>query len=994
MSGFQDFVGSNSACAGINPTMQLVNQLDKDGSLRKGKFPEQGMNFLPPNQATVINSEQHKTVDNFFNNGSTMPEIHDSFQFQNFYNELNNLMAPVPAPTVPNMMVSNAKPPTVETHKPVANKMDNWANDFMNETNNINFIKEFNQIQTPQPQLQPFNNLNTPLIYQNPIPQFQFQTPYAPIISNDVNTNKQENINKQELDEAFENAKLIANNETKTTTSDHIQEEAEKWVDEFSKQQEFTEEDDEDLAEAARLVLDSVQYSNNPKFKDSKFMDFMKQIRDHEVTIKENKVVSKDEVVTKSEENKQTSSSVLKEHEPSLGPLDEVPSASISMQPQNQPFTTSHIKEEIFNINNTQTNIEQNINENENKEETIEIQNNELNIDPVELTEKLNAMHKEKMDELHEMNINTKEEEMEKHIQEQSQQEVQQEAQEAQANIQYQQQQQASSIKYNENVYDHPPATYDHSRFGDPNQTVSEDDQDENFEMPSPAEVWEENYAGYEEAEWANYYMGDGEPEEPVMWGDSYQQYVAEEIRKEKEAELAKAKQEEEHASKSKGKGKEETKKYLNNSTYDNASINLAESSYFQQQNLNNNIPVAELSNLMRDRLDINSEVASTSTQYQDSQIGQDTDEEVLENFDEVVEERHYTLEDWVRDYQNNIKDIDIDSKNKEWAGIDTTDQSETSLRASENLYSDYIFQKNNPFILNNTIPTLEEALSFNNLVESILAFEAIVQTDSKNANAWLQLGNRQQENEREPQAISALKKATELNPKLLDAWLSLAISYSNEEYIENAYDSLESWILNSDKYNHLLNKYPMFMSHSADRHKFLTDLLLECARFKPGADLDPDVQIGLGLLFNLSGEYDKAIDCFEAAITKRPMDHILYNRLGAMLANNNEPQKAIEAYFHALEINPSYIRARYNLAISCMNINEVKEAVEHLLGALSIQSGNNDFYGEGIGDGPDANSTSVWETLRTALITLGRKDLLERVDARDLESFRNYFDF
>jgi len=31
MSGFQDFVGSNSACAGINPTMQLVNQLDKEG---------------------------------------------------------------------------------------------------------------------------------------------------------------------------------------------------------------------------------------------------------------------------------------------------------------------------------------------------------------------------------------------------------------------------------------------------------------------------------------------------------------------------------------------------------------------------------------------------------------------------------------------------------------------------------------------------------------------------------------------------------------------------------------------------------------------------------------------------------------------------------------------------------------------------------------------------------------------------------------------------
>ena len=38
MSGFQDFVGSSSACAGINPTKQLVNQLDKNGVLRKVCF--------------------------------------------------------------------------------------------------------------------------------------------------------------------------------------------------------------------------------------------------------------------------------------------------------------------------------------------------------------------------------------------------------------------------------------------------------------------------------------------------------------------------------------------------------------------------------------------------------------------------------------------------------------------------------------------------------------------------------------------------------------------------------------------------------------------------------------------------------------------------------------------------------------------------------------------------------------------------------------------
>lgn len=172
---------------------------------------------------------------------------------------------------------------------------------------------------------------------------------------------------------------------------------------------------------------------------------------------------------------------------------------------------------------------------------------------------------------------------------------------------------------------------------------------------------------------------------------------------------------------------------------------------------------------------------------------------------------------------------------------------------------------------------------------ESLLQREAEVLREPHNASAWLSLGLKQQQNEREELAIAALRRATELDPFVADgaAHLALAVSYTNEGRRTDAYEHLNQWVdaIAREQGSYYANEIAQYRNlfgaalpnSIQDRQVYLSNMLIRLAqsraeRSQGGAEgVDADVQVALGVLFNSSEEYEKASDCFEAALSVRP---------------------------------------------------------------------------------------------------------------------------
>lgn len=330
-------------------------------------------------------------------------------------------------------------------------------------------------------------------------------------------------------------------------------------------------------------------------------------------------------------------------------------------------------------------------------------------------------------------------------------------------------------------------------------------------------------------------------------------------------------------------------------------------------------------------------------------------------------------VHDWAEEFGHQVGEGALGENSADnWANAydEYLNEQVAAKQRSETSRGVYVFSDMNPYVGHpNPLKEGQELFRKGLLSEAVLALEAEVLKNPENAEGWRLLGIAHAENDDDQQAIAAMMRAQEADSTNLEVLLALGVSHTNELEQAAALKYLYGWLRHHSKYGTLASPELSDSLYYAD----VARLFNEAAQMSPD---DADVHIVLGVLYNLTREYDKAIESFQTALKLKPHDYSLWNKLGATQANSVHSADAIFAYQQALDLKPNYVRAWANMGISYANQGMYEDSIPYYVRALAMN--------------PKADN--AWQYLRISLSCASRDDMLKACDSRNIDVLQKEF--
>lgn len=192
---------------------------------------------------------------------------------------------------------------------------------------------------------------------------------------------------------------------------------------------------------------------------------------------------------------------------------------------------------------------------------------------------------------------------------------------------------------------------------------------------------------------------------------------------------------------------------------------------------------------------------------------------------------------------------------------------------------------------------------------EAINQYEQAIRICPDFLEATIKLGTQYLQLNQDKHAAGLFNKAIEINDKIVDAYIGLSISQLSAGYSDEALDTLS--LASAIQPNSSL-----LFSETASLH------------FKHSIKHD---NVYFGGSIDDAAITKAVIDAHIKQISLRPQNPDLYYRLGILMMNAGDEEKAIESFSAALKINPLYARARTKLAVCLYQTGRKEDALKHL---------------------------------------------------------------